>query len=263
MDSQLMTTGDVARLCGVTPDAVLKWIKAGKLPATRTPGGHYRVARSVCEELGLGQPPQEEQPEQKPEVRSVPEETRCWEFFGDGDNPRDTCLSCVVYLSRAQHCYRLAEIGEQTGHTRRFCGQDDCEPCSFYRACHGMASAVLVVTRDEALARRLGRDIDAAKVTLRTARSGYEASQTIATFHPALVILDTDVPEVKDGQLPEAIMQDDRVPGMVVFVACREGHEVTIDSVSAPSIDAPFSARRVEDLADALRRRGAAAGGIA
>lgn len=41
--SGLLSTGDVARLCGVTRDGVGHWIRAGKLPAFRTPGGHFRV----------------------------------------------------------------------------------------------------------------------------------------------------------------------------------------------------------------------------
>ncbi len=40
---RFLTTGDVARLCGVTRDGVGHWIRAGKLPAFRTPGGHFRV----------------------------------------------------------------------------------------------------------------------------------------------------------------------------------------------------------------------------
>ena len=43
MSSLLLTTGKAARLCSVKPDTVLKWIKKGVLPATRTIGGHYRV----------------------------------------------------------------------------------------------------------------------------------------------------------------------------------------------------------------------------
>ena len=43
MSSPLLTTGKAARLCSVKPDTVLKWIKKGVLPATRTVGGHYRV----------------------------------------------------------------------------------------------------------------------------------------------------------------------------------------------------------------------------
>jgi len=39
----LLTTGEVARLCGFSPSAVLKWIRAGKLPAYTSPGGQNRV----------------------------------------------------------------------------------------------------------------------------------------------------------------------------------------------------------------------------
>ncbi len=38
-----LSTGAVARACGVTRDGVLHWIHAGKLRAFRTPGGHFRV----------------------------------------------------------------------------------------------------------------------------------------------------------------------------------------------------------------------------
>jgi excisionase family DNA binding protein len=42
--SRLLTTGQVARLCDSSPSAVLKWIRAGKLPTYSTPGGQYRVS---------------------------------------------------------------------------------------------------------------------------------------------------------------------------------------------------------------------------
>jgi excisionase family DNA binding protein len=40
-----LTTGDVARYCHVTPNAVFKWIQSGKLEAFTTPGGHHRIER--------------------------------------------------------------------------------------------------------------------------------------------------------------------------------------------------------------------------
>ena len=38
-----LTTGEVARYCQTTHFTVNNWIKAGKLRAYRTPGGHHRV----------------------------------------------------------------------------------------------------------------------------------------------------------------------------------------------------------------------------
>jgi two-component system OmpR family response regulator len=41
---RFFTTSEVASYCAVTNDGVLKWIKAGKMRAFTTPGGHYRVS---------------------------------------------------------------------------------------------------------------------------------------------------------------------------------------------------------------------------
>ncbi|MBI5971165.1 MAG: response regulator [Deltaproteobacteria bacterium] len=40
------TTGEIARMCSVTINAVKKWIAAEKLSAFRTPGGHFRIKAS-------------------------------------------------------------------------------------------------------------------------------------------------------------------------------------------------------------------------
>ena len=37
------TTGQIANHCHVTPETVANWIKADRLKASTTPGGHYRV----------------------------------------------------------------------------------------------------------------------------------------------------------------------------------------------------------------------------
>jgi len=43
-DRRFFTTTEVAGYCEVSNDGVLKWIKAGKLEAFATPGGHYRIS---------------------------------------------------------------------------------------------------------------------------------------------------------------------------------------------------------------------------
>jgi len=44
-DEKPLGTAEVARLLHVTQVAVLLWIRAGKLKASRVPGGRYRIAR--------------------------------------------------------------------------------------------------------------------------------------------------------------------------------------------------------------------------
>jgi len=45
-DTKLLTTGEIARYCGVSRMGVIRWIRQGKLKAFTTPGGHYRVRPS-------------------------------------------------------------------------------------------------------------------------------------------------------------------------------------------------------------------------
>jgi excisionase family DNA binding protein len=42
-DNRPLTTGDVAAYCHVTVAGVTKWVKASRLRAYSTPGGHYRI----------------------------------------------------------------------------------------------------------------------------------------------------------------------------------------------------------------------------
>lgn len=249
MDS-LLTTGEVAKLFGVTPDAVLKWIKKGLLPATRTVGGHYRVSREACAALGLGKSNGDEPgaaPDSEPHEEQF--EQRCWEYFGRPGAPPETCRNCLVYQARVQHCYMLAELGEGAGHRCEFC-RTDCIDCPFYRATHGMATTVLVITRDEALTRQVSERIDAEKISLHFARTGYESSTLIGTLRPAVVVLDSELPDVSEGRLAESISGDDRIPGVKVFVAQRRGDEEAVGKLAVPIIAAPFTAERLEHLAE-------------
>jgi excisionase family DNA binding protein len=250
MDS-LLSTGEVAKLCGVTPDAVLKWIKKGKLPATRTAGGHYRVSRAACAALGLCDANGSDPVNAADGEAGKRAPQRCWEYFGRPDAPPETCLNCLVYQARAQHCYRLVQLGKEAGHRHDFC-KTDCMDCPFYRACHGLAMTVLVITRDQALTRRLEKDTDAHRVSLKFARSGYESATLIGTFRPAVVVLDSDLPEVSQGGLAEVISRDERIPGVKIFVACREGDEEVGIRLGMPTLAAPFSAANVEQIVDGV-----------
>ena len=51
VEKRPLSTGEVARLLHVTPVCVLRWIRAGKLPAYRVPGGHFRVARGAFQKF--------------------------------------------------------------------------------------------------------------------------------------------------------------------------------------------------------------------
>ena len=49
-----LSTGQIAALAGVDTKTVANWIRAGKVEATKTPGGHYLTAASEVREKVLG-----------------------------------------------------------------------------------------------------------------------------------------------------------------------------------------------------------------
>lgn len=251
MESDLLTTGEVARLCGVTSDAVLKWIKKGKFPAIRTTGGHFRIARTTIQALGYCRAAA---PCAGGEARSAagPVPTHCWEYFRQNLTPPEACETCIVYRARIEKCYEVAELGDSIGHSGQFC-RATCQNCSFFRACNGLAPSVLVVTNDEALIGRLTAQADSQSVALRFARSGYESATVVETFHPCVVVMDSGLPEVKDSRLVDSMMQDERIPGVKVIIALRKGDRMTAGT-GAPVMPQPFTIRKIERLVRTLER---------
>ena len=46
MQGRYLTLDEAADRLGVTPETLSRWIRAGRFPACRTPGGHYRIAEA-------------------------------------------------------------------------------------------------------------------------------------------------------------------------------------------------------------------------
>jgi excisionase family DNA binding protein len=45
----VLTTSEVSRLLGVSPNTVTRWAREGRLPCRLTLGGHHRFERQVIE----------------------------------------------------------------------------------------------------------------------------------------------------------------------------------------------------------------------
>ncbi len=212
----VLTTGQAAKLCGVKPDTVLKWIKSGKLAADRTVGGHFRIdSKSICEFLHR---PFSEFSGHTAAAPPARQHLYCWEYMSDQGTIRDECTNCIVYRTHASRCFLLAEAGVQIGHSRVFCPQD-CQDCSYYRRVKGLPTRLLVVTADRGLAAHLAGE-DEQSVVLRIARNSYEVSAAMSDFHPAFVVLDWDSLRSEQGLL-ESLCDDPRSPGRKVILATR------------------------------------------
>ena len=218
-DGTWLTTGQAARLCSVTPDTVLKWIKKGSLEAVRTAGGHYRIRReNLAPLLTEGRTSPRNLPSQE---SRMPQQLRCWEYFSRAGIVRDECEACAVYRTRAALCFQMAMLRPELGGAGRFC-QASCDDCVYFRRMRGLPINVLVVTSDANLIECLNEH-EHEGIALRFARNGYEASAVVHSFLPGFAVVDQDAFPRGDNGLLESLANDPRLPGLKIIVAIRRG----------------------------------------
>ncbi len=244
----MLSTGQAARLCSVTPDTIRKWIKSGRLRAVRTAGGHHRLelhelAPFVSQPLGG-----EDCPAPAPGCPPMP--LRCWEYLAEQDKARHECESCVVYRIRAAWCFAVADMETDIGHAREFCGES-CQDCLYYQRLHAGVTKVLVLTTDQ------GRVLAADKgngLELRFARNAYEASCVVGEFRPAFVVIEDEFLRAMGQGLLEGLANDPRVAGVKLIRAValgKKGKRVSEQhSLFDAEIEKPFTPHQLKSIVD-------------
>ncbi len=251
-DGTLLTTGQAAKLCDVTPDTILKWIRKGRLSAARTAGGHFRVD---LRDLRPHIPPGRLENASADMPACVPGKLRCWEFLSDKGVVREACKRCVVYRVRAAGCFLMASLGPEIGHARRFC-QSSCHDCVYYRRVKGLATNVLVITSDQRVVERLAQEGNET-IAMRFARNAYEASAIIQDFRPAFAVVDEGLPAATESGLVDSLAGDPRVPGLRIILAVpRSRPERNRDRLKNDRIvsvmEKPFTLRQIASVVDSF-----------
>jgi excisionase family DNA binding protein len=216
-NAKLLTTGQAAKLCSVTPDTVLKWIKKGKLRATRTAGGHFRISDRDIEVFRTVPAPRCDTfdlPEELPQAEG--QEVPCWEYLGEKGEVRDDCKQCVVYRVRATRCFLMAGMEPEVGHARQFC-EGSCEDCLYFRRLQSLSTKVLFVTDDDGLTQTLECG-DTDGILIKFARNGYEASAIVEDLRPAVAIIDVENLLDLGAGLLDSLAADARLPGVKVIL---------------------------------------------
>jgi excisionase family DNA binding protein len=242
-----LSTGEAARWCSVQPDTVLKWIKKGRLVATRTAGGHYRIDEQDLYSLVPHHAISDVlAPETDGSNRRL---LRCWEYLSRTGALREECRKCVVYQIRAAWCFRVAtSLGCEIGQKRNFCATS-CEDCSYYRRASGQATNVLVITSDQEFVEALGLGDNA--LMLQFARSAYEASAVISAFRAAFVVVDQEA--IANGQpdLLDYLLADARLPGVRLILGVSKGKSARIrvpEHGVVSVIEKPFGRDRIVEV---------------
>jgi excisionase family DNA binding protein len=251
--SDLLTTGQAAKLCAVTPDTVLKWIKKGRLKASRTAGGHYRVAlpdlRPFLAGFGQGEEPRVSTQatvhvSSHDGTEATAEEVSCWEYLAVDGSVQEECKQCVVYRVRATRCFLMAGLEGDVGHSRQFC-HGSCEDCVYYQRLQGGSASVLFITADQNLEGQI-EGFGGEEVSLRFARNGYEASTVIQEFRPEILIIDLEgLPDhgfglldsiAADPRLPRARVILVAPPGTIERVLQRPRHRLVVSVLEKPQV---------------------------
>ncbi|MFH2204986.1 MAG: excisionase family DNA-binding protein [Elusimicrobiota bacterium] len=247
MNERFLSTGQAAKICSVTRDTVLKWIKLGKIDAIQTPGGHYRVNRiSLDPYLSSDKPVAALQPADK-------HVSFCWEYHAKEGEIGHDCRKCMVFKSQAQKCYLMAGLGEKGGHVGVHC-KDNCYECEYFRFINDSVPNVLLITDNEDMIKRMqARTLD--RMILRVASCEYDTSAMVHDFKPDFIIIDDSLIGGSPDGLCRHLIKDPRVHGAQIILAVPEGRkrDTLLEGVCA-SMVMPFSVDQMEESFDRLRR---------
>jgi excisionase family DNA binding protein len=210
-----MSTGQASKLLSVTPDTILKWVKMGRLPALRTPGGHYRISEQDVQAL------LDASENADSGGRGLQAENGllyCWEYFARDGRVKNGCFECLVYRAQALKCYEMNHLSKDLGYNGGLCSSS-CDKCSYLRYQLGRPFRVLVITDDTSRKEALLKEEDQKRINLQFATCEYECSLLIERFRPDFVVVDCAMQKDKCRELCNHLADDPRLQGNTIILA--------------------------------------------
>ena len=241
--SEFVTTGKAAELCSVTPDSVLKWIKAGKLPASRTPGGHYRIRRSDLDIIV--QPNIVSIGVKKTNPRSF---QYCWEFNSASGELKDGCQSCVVYKSRALRCYEMSTLPDDAGHAKLYC-DESCDECEYYHLVKEQPLNVLVVSDKQTMRDVIGAGMRDTDVNIQYTDCEYKCSMVVENYRPDYGIIDCSMGVERARDFVHNLYADPRIPFIrIILVGERTSFPRECDKETFAYVETPLDLPKLKEF---------------
>jgi excisionase family DNA binding protein len=212
IEKEFLTTFQAARLLSVTPDTILKWIKAGKVKAMRTAGGHYRIHQNEIQNLvsSRGDISKIEKEKLRPEVFQF-----CWEFNAKVNIHKYQCSECIVFKTKARHCYEMRHLPKKYGHLKIFCSTE-CKDCDYFKKLKADAYSILVITRKKINFETYRNDPYAPPLNIISTDNEYECSTIVENFKPDYAVIDWSI----DGAegFCKNLVNDSRVPDLKIIL---------------------------------------------
>lgn len=248
MKKELLSTTDVAQLLAVTPDTVLKWVKAGKIQSYRTPGGHSRIPKEEVNQL-LAQ-----QANTIPQILTQNTKSRqyCWEFLAENGEVKEECKDCITYRSRAKRCYELRDIPGNLGCLRMYC-ETSCEDCDYYHLMEGTKNNILIVSESKRLLKDENQLKQKKSLNVQFVDNEYECSQLIEKYRPDYIIVDVSFGKKRTATFCNHLFNDPRIPVARIVVASKTKEmEKYCDREIFGWIRTPFTTDDLKDYIDGV-----------
>jgi excisionase family DNA binding protein len=213
-NKDFLTTTQAARLLSVSPDTVLKWVKAGKVKSYRTLGGHFRIP---ADELKL--PSLDKAASQTPSSH-MDTFQYCWEFLAGEGGIKSECKDCITYRSRASRCYELKDLPGEFGCLNLLC-DTECSECEYYKTVAEQGINVLVISENKNVIKNVDPAGSANGVQIRFASNEYEAAATIQDFRPDYVVVDCSLGKRRTAEMCGNLFSDIRIPVARIILSSK------------------------------------------
>jgi excisionase family DNA binding protein len=239
---EMVSTGQAAKLCAVTPDTILKWIKKSKIEAIQTAGGHYRIDREVLMPF-ITSADQASEEALQPEANQI---TYCWEYHAKDGHMNENCRECMIFKSKAEKCYLMAGLGEEGGHAGIYC-KNSCYECEYFHFINKKLINVLVITENNNLQNKLQSEPQN-DIIVKFSCCGYDTATIIQNFNPDFIVLDETLVNSSYDEICKHLIKDPKLhkSQVVLAISTRLKGKKLQEGICA-TIHLPFS---ISDLAE-------------
>ncbi len=181
-NENFLTTSQAAKILSVSPDTVLKWVKAGKIKSSRTLGGHFRIPLSA---LDLISPRQPKTTNGIGGIEQPLSYQYCWEYLAGGSDIKSECRDFITFRSRARRCYKLKDLPGGLGCLNLLC-DTNCTECDYYDLVSGQDINILIVSENNNIIKDADKIDNFGNYRIKFSNNEYQAAVLIQSFCPGL-----------------------------------------------------------------------------
>lgn len=216
-NKEFLTTSQAAKVLSVSPDTVLKWVKAGKIKSNRTLGGHFRIP--VSEVKMFNGSVSDDFENGNNGLTAVPYQY-CWEYLAAGGAIKSECKDCITFRSRASRCYELKDIPGGLGCLNLMC-DTECSRCEYFKVVNGQKLNILILSENNNIVQDLESLDENGIFRIHFSEDEYSAAIAIQEYRPDYIIVDCSIGKRRTGYICNNLFNDIRIPVVRIILSSK------------------------------------------